>query len=173
MNKKTSASPTAPDAPRILATALVGVVAVVLAGQFFLAKGQGGVTQFAMLGNRADQLELISDPVQRDSYCIPLSAYGRALDRALPGDARIFVAGCVGKTNASPLGYYYFLRNYLFPRDVQISIDGRPVYHETWTEGVSSDSPDELRAKGYDLLINQTVNGPQLIPLTQKGVPQQ
>ena len=59
-----------------------------------------------MLGNE-------SDPIKRDSMCIPLSALGRSVDAQIPTNARVFMTGMLGPENAGKLGYFYFLRNYL------------------------------------------------------------
>jgi len=127
----------------------------------------------ASLDRRIATLQQIADPVERDKLCTPFSAYGRALDRALPPDARIFLSGVLGQANGSRLRIYYFLRNYLFPRTVEISLDGQAIFHESWFEGVPADSPDELRAKGFDLLLNMPAGGDdiQRMPLSPKGAP--
>lgn len=117
-------------------------------------------------------MRAITDPVKRDQYCIPLSAYGRALDRAIAPDARVFMGGMLGETNGGRMGLYYFLRNYLFPRQLAISLDGKAVLTDHGAEGIPCDSPEELRKHGFDLFLNPTPDGMfQLVPLTEKGVP--
>jgi hypothetical protein len=125
----------------------------------------------AALNQRTEALQKIADPIQRDSYCIPLSAYGRSLDRALDKNARVFFSGLVGKTNGGSLGYYYFLKNHLFPRDLEISLDGHAVSTGDYFEGVPCDSPAVLQKNGFVLMIRFGTNGLQLIPLTAKGRP--
>jgi hypothetical protein len=168
---------TAPARPRrewtvILVTLLVGMTAVWLAWpQVFPGPEQANEPTLPNLNQRASALRQITDPVKREY--ISMSAYGRALDRALAPDARVFLSGMIGKDNGPRGGYYFFLRNYLFPRTVEISLDGKTVYHEAWFEGVPCDSPDELRTNGFDLLLLMATNSDQIkiIPLTQKGVP--
>ena len=112
-----------PQWPVIFVTLLIGVTAIWLAWpQVFPGPDQANAMTLPNLDQRASELAQITDLVQRDSYCVPLSAYGRALDRALPPDARVFFSGMVGETNGPKLGYYFFLRNYLFPREVAISL---------------------------------------------------
>ncbi len=172
-------TPTPPVKPRpewtvILVTLLMGVMAIWLAWpQVFPGPDQADQMTLPNLNRRASQLEQITNLVQRDSMCIPLSAYGRALDGALAPDARVFLSGMIGKDNGPRGGYYFFLRNYLFPRTVEISLDGKAVYHEGWFEGVPCDSPAELRTNGFDLLLLMPTNSNniEIIPLTQKGVP--
>jgi hypothetical protein len=153
-------------------TLLVGAVAaglIIAQGNFSQARPE---LSLSMLTKRADLLDQVSDPVKRDSLCIPLSGYGRQLDTHLSPDARVFFSGMVGRTNGGGLGYYFFLRNYLFPREVAISLGTEPVFHDGgWFSGTPCDSPAELATNGFDLLIRFENNGPQLIPLTQKGVP--
>jgi hypothetical protein len=168
--------PAAPSrAPRdlkiIFVTLLTGIVAAgLVAMQFHYAQDPTSQLALVNLDKRADMLQEVTDPVQRDRMCIPLSAYGRALDRALPKDARVFVMGIVGKTNGGSMGYYYFLKNYLFPRDVEISLSD-VFYHEGWVVGVPCNSTEVLKTNGFDLAIRSVNNQMQLIPLTPKGVP--
>ncbi|HEU6449419.1 MAG TPA: hypothetical protein VFV23_13385 [Verrucomicrobiae bacterium] len=127
------------------------------------------------LDKRAEMLAPISDPVQREQYCIGLSAYGRALDRAIPPDAKIFMSGVVGKNGESHLAYYYFLRNYLFPRDLEISL-GKPaaLTSDSWFEGADCNSPEMLKTNGFDLWLKFGPDGNiQIQPLTEKGMPKQ
>jgi hypothetical protein len=160
--------------PVALVTGLVGTLAVWLASpQIFPGPQQANEMTLPNLARRAAQLRQITDPVERDKFCVPLSAYGRALDRALAPDARVFLSGMLGKDNGPKLGYYFFLRNYLFPREVAISLDRKAIFHEGWFEGVPCESPTELQTNGFDLLLLMPTNSNniQIIPLTQKGVP--
>jgi hypothetical protein len=172
-----NASPPPPPRPQwaaISVTGLVGLTAICLAWpQVFPGRAQANEATLRNLSLRASQLRKISDPIERDKFCIPLSAYGRTLDRALAPDARVFLSGMLGKQNGPRGGYYFFLRNYLFPRTVEISLDGKAVYHEGWFEGVPCDSPDVLRTNGFDLLLLMSTNSDniQILPLTDKGVP--
>jgi hypothetical protein len=119
---------------------------------------------------RVALLRQATDPVKRDALCIPMSAYGRKLDRALDPQARVFVSGMLGKTNLSRMGYYCFLRNQLFPREVQISLDGKPVFRGGWYDGIPCDSAEELQARGYDLLMRPGTNDSvELISLSRRG----
>jgi len=118
---------------------------------------------------RADLLSQISDPIQRDQQCINQCATARALDRAIDPQARIFITGMLGTTNNSNLGYYFFLRNYLFPRDIGISLGTNLVYREDGFHGTPCDSSAILKSNGFDLVINY--NNFQMIALTPRGRP--
>lgn len=162
--------------PEITVTVLVGVTAACFAWpQIFPGAAQANEATLPNLTKRADALRQISDPVQREQLCIGLSAYGRALDRALPKDARVFMSGVVGKDNSGHMGFFYFLRNYLFPRDVEISLGTPPTYTTAgWVEGQDCNSPEILKTNGFDLLLQFDKNGNiQILPLTEKGVPKQ
>ena len=116
-------------------------------------------------------LRQVDDPIRRDSFNGGFSAFARQLDQKLPRDARVFLSGMIGKNNEPQIGYYYVLRNYLFPRTVAISLDEKPVFQEGWFEGIPCDSPGELRANGFDLLLMFSTNNTlRVVPLTQKGV---
>jgi len=166
------------DVPNLVATLLIGTAAVCLAWpQVFPGTDRASELTLPNLNQRASGLGRVTDLVQRDSFCVPLSAYGRALDRALAPDARIFFSGMLGEANGPKLGYFFFLRNYLFPRELDISLGDRAIFHMGhyggWFEGTPCDSPAELRTNGYDLLLQMPTNSDhiQIIPLTQKGTP--
>ena len=162
-----------PQWPLTLVTLLIGTTALCLAWtQIFPGSGQDATETLPNLNRRVTMLRQVDDPIRRDSFNGGFSAFARQLDQKLPGDASIFLSGMIGKSNESQVGYYYVLRNYLFPRTVAISLDGKPVLQESWFEGIPCDSPDELRTNGFDLLlIFSTNNTLRVIPLTQKGVP--
>jgi len=154
-------------------TLLVSAVAGgLVAAQFSSAQDPHSQISLSNLNQRASVLEQITNWVQRDELCVPLAAMSRQLDAMLAPDARVFMSGMLGPTNSASAGYYYFLRNYLFPRHVEISLDGKATYTIDGFVGVPCDSPDLLRSNGYDVMI-QFSDGRirQLIPLTPKGVP--
>src|SRR5450759_2579966 len=99
-----------------IVSALVGIVAIALVWpQIFPDLEQANGATLPNLSKRVPMLRQTTDPIQRDSLCVGLSAYGRQLDAHIPKDARIFFSGMIGKDNGSRGGYYFFLRNYLFP----------------------------------------------------------
>jgi len=164
------------NVPELILTLLVGITAVCLAWpQIFPDATQSNEMNLPNLGKRAEMLSHISDPVQREQYCIGLSAYGRALDRAISPDARIFMSDVAGKENSSHIAFYYFLRNYLFPRDLEISLGKSAVLTaDSWFDGVNCDSPEVLKTNGFDLQLKFGPDGNiQIQPLTEKGMPKQ
>src|SRR5262249_44534144 len=106
---------------------MVVALSVVVA-QFSNSEDPANPSPLASMALRLPYLKKTTDPIERDKICIPLSAYGRMLDKAIQPDAKIFMAGMLGKENSGKLGLYYFLRNYLFPRQVEISLDGKAVF---------------------------------------------
>ena len=160
------------DLARLIVTLLVCSVAVILlAHQVYIARDPDDQLSVRMLYDRGNMMRQIPDPVKRDLLCVPLAATSRQLDEVLPKTARIFVTGMIGPTNVSNLGYYYFFRNYLFPRDVEISLDGHAVSGKDGFSGVPCDSPWILQARGFDLMIVVDDNKMQLVPLTTNGIP--
>ncbi len=77
------------------------------------------------MNHRADLLAKISDPVLKDKGTISFAGDALQLDLTLGRDARVFVRGALGTNNSHGEMVYSILRNYLFPRDVDISLDGQ------------------------------------------------
>jgi hypothetical protein len=158
--------------PGVVVILLIGAVAFgLVVAQFSWADDPASQLSLANLDKRASQMESITNWIERDSRCIGLSAMGRQLDAALAPDARVFVSGMLGPTNNPKAGYYYFLKDYLFPRDVEVSLDGKSTCGKDGLYGVPCDSPGILRSNGFDVLLDFNDNRPNLIPLTPKGVP--
>lgn len=138
-------------------TLLVGAVACgLVAAQFSCAQDPNSPQSQISLSNldqRVPILEQTTNWIQRDEMCVGLSALGRKLDAALAPDARVFMTGMLGPTNSGSLGYYYFLRNYLFPRHLEISLDGKATNTMDGFIGVPCDSPAILKSNGYDVVI--------------------
>jgi hypothetical protein len=159
----------------LLVTIVIGIVAAYLVWPQVFSAGQAENTlTLAKLDQRAAMLRKISDPIQRDAACIGLSAFGRQLDQHIPKDARVFLSGMLGKENGSRLGWYFFLRNYLFPRELEISVDRKTVPTFVGFEGIEATSADHLRTNGFDLWLKMgTDNNISFQPLTEKGIPKQ
>ena len=138
-----------------LVTVLVSAVAFGLVAAQFSSSAQDPQNQNSLynLDQRVPMLEQTTDWIKRDQMCVGLSALGRQLDAQIAPDAKVFMTGMLGPTNAPSLGYYYFLRNYLFPRHVQISLDGNAINTRHGFTGVPCDSPDILKSNGYDVVI--------------------
>ena len=157
----------------ILVTVLVSVTAIGLViAQFQYANDRGSQLSLSNLDERVPMLEQTTNWIQRDQLCVGLSAYGRALDAALPTNARVFLTSMLGPTNQPSLGYYYFLRNYLYPRDLEIYL-GNGTFTREGFFGQMADSAEMLKTNGFDLVIVFENNQMQLVPLTTNGVPKQ
>lgn len=106
-----------------------------------------------------------SDPKYREFF--PAVAFYRKLDGQLAPDARIFFSGMIERPK---LYQYFFANTYLFPREVQISLDRKPIYRNETFDGVDSDSPDEVRKHGFDVMLKVEKDGNvSVTPLTPKG----
>ena len=140
------------------AAALVALAAIHHA--FFADPQQTGQGMFSQFQQRATMLGNETDPIKRDSLCIPLSAFGRSVDAQIPTNARVFMAGMLGPEHAGGLGYYYFLTDYLFPREVAVSLGQPPLYNLAGVvQGRNPASLDELKQAGYDLVIQLGSDG--------------
>ncbi len=148
-----------------------------VAAQFSYAQDpQGPQSQISLssLSQRATFLGQITNLIERDQYCVPLSSLGRKLDAAFAPDAKVFMTGMLGPTNNGATGYYYYFRNYLFPRHLQISLDGKATYGEDGFSGIPCDSPDILKSNGYDaVILFQDGNIQNVIALTPKAARKQ
>jgi hypothetical protein len=158
----------------LAATLLVGCAAFwMVASQYTFAQIPADVNVSVInLNARVLLLEDITNWCDRDAYCIPLAADARMVDTTLDPHARVFVSGMLGPTNAPKLGFYYFLRNYLFPREVAISLDGKAVPESYGFSGVPCDSKSVLKTNDFDLLVEVINNELKLTPLTKRGMPQ-
>ena len=152
------------------------LVAVALIYKTFIPEKTeyGEQSQFSQLVNRADALGRETDPIRRDAMCIPLSSFSRSIDAQIPTNARIFLFDMLGPDNASNVGYYYFLKNYLYPRELAISFGKPATYGIGGMRGINPTSLEQLEKAGYDLVLKQTPkNGWQsqvLKPLANRGV---
>jgi hypothetical protein len=158
-----------PETPLRVLTLAMGALALTLVWARLGNRGSGSAPTLRELDRRVATLRAAVDPIAREALCNRLSAYGRHLDRTLPAHARVFLAGMLGEENGSRLGIYYFLRNYLFPRDVAISRDGKAIFHEGWFEGLPADEPGELRAAGFDVLVEIGPSGAARVTRLEPG----
>lgn len=160
------------DTPRLIITTLTLLVAAgLVAAQFSYANDPTSQISLSNLNQRVQVLGTITDPVQRDRYGIGLAYSARQINAVLSPDARVFLTDMTGETNASHLGFYFFLRNYLFPRDVEISLTNGHWGKAGGYVAPSYDSPEVLKSNGFDLMIRFDNNQLQFVPLTTNGVP--
>ena len=129
-----------------------------------------GKLSICKLNRRIRALESCQDLSERDMLCLPLSATARALDRKLNPTACIFVDGALGNDEPDSRTFYFFLQNYLFPRDVEISVDGKAYVSGFEFKGMPFRSLDQLETNGFDALVRQESNGTiDVTPLSAKG----
>jgi hypothetical protein len=143
-----------------VAAAVVLVALAAIHGAFLADPQKTGEGMFSQFQQRATMLASETDPIKRDSVCIPLSAFGRSVDAQIPTNARVFMGGMLGPENSGGLGYYFFLTDYLFPREVAISLGQPTTYDLAGTaQGRNPASLDELKQAGYDLELHLTPDG--------------
>ena len=102
---------------------------------------------------RATALGRMANPIERDRYCIPLSAMGRMLNQQIPADAKLFVTGILGHERQGNGGFYYSLQNYLYPRVLEMSVAGSGRFEMTGFGGVAPTSDVQLASMGYSVDI--------------------
>jgi hypothetical protein len=159
------------DWPAVVVTLLVGAAAFgLIAAQFSWAHNPTNQYSLANLDARVPLLESTTNWVQREQYCVPFAHFARDLDSRLRPNARVFITGIVGSTNMSHAGFYFYLKNYLFPRDVEISLDGKSIIGNDRFYGVPCSSTNVLKANGFDMMIKFSNSMQQVITLTSNGV---
>jgi hypothetical protein len=111
--------------------------------------------------------EILLDPRAADLLTGPYIF--REMDRELPPDAKIFFCGMIG-TNKT-LYPYFFARTFLFPHEIEISVDHKADYQVDGFRGIDSFSSEQLLTNGYDLMMKfKTEDGSILThTLTAKG----
>ena len=183
--------------PMILVTVLVGIFAIVLTYVALLPPAPQADNRLHLLSKGFPVLLKTTNSMERETldfilnsgnditdpriapYAqrpMGLTALSRAYAQMLPENARIFLSGMVGKENTSRGGYYFFLRNYLFPRELEISL-GKPATYVSddtaWMDGIDCTDPEVLRTNGFDLFLRfSSDNNITPIPLTAKGAGQ-
>lgn len=121
----------------------------------------------ALEGRRA---MILAKPETRD-FLVGAAPF-RDIGQHLAPDTKIFFTGVIGTNNS--LYSYFFARTFLFPHDIEISLDHKAEYLADGFRGVDCSSPDQLRTNGYDLMMRFEKDGSYfMLPLTQKGVPTQ
>ena len=142
---------------------MLAVATLLAAGVAFILTPQQ-LRYFLACEQRRDLL--LRKPETRDS--LGSVAFYRKLDQQLPPDARIFFSGMVGTNNR--LFPYYYARTFLFPREVEISLDHQADFQVEGFEGMDCASPEQLRTNGYDLMLRVgTDHNVATFPLTEKG----
>jgi hypothetical protein len=125
----------------------------------------------ASKGQRAHLFRLRPNPIDREMSCLPMAAFARSLDERIKPEARIFVSGVLGTNDLRRTALYCVLRNYLFPREMEISLDGRPVQVGSGYDGVPYKTRGGLRTNGFDIIVEiNPDNTVTLFPLTRKGL---
>jgi hypothetical protein len=125
---------------------------MVTACQFFVVRSDG--LALPQLFERQAVLATITNDVARDGACIPLSGFCRNLSRALPEDARLYLPDMLGAENYGKMGYYYFTRYYMYPREVAIALDGTARQTPEGFTGVPAVSDREIKSSGFHVIVD-------------------
>ena len=125
-----------------------------IVGSHSRSLGMASVAGSFLKGNDLARLSFIGD---RDGRMTFAAGTDRHLDLTLPENARVFMTGMTGTTNGANGGYYFYLTYYLFPRDVEVTLD-QPRFTAGSIQGRSTDSDPELLANGFDVRVDRMGN---------------
>jgi hypothetical protein len=146
---------------------MLAVTILLAAGAVFMLMPPQLRFFLALERHRAD---ILAKPETRDF--LNSAPFFRDLDQRLAPDAKIFFSGVIGTNDH--LYAYFFARTFLFPHEIEISLDHKADYQVDGFRGVDCSSPEQLRTNGYDLMMRFEKDGSIfMLPLTQKGVPKQ
>jgi len=103
------------------------------------------IIKSVMRGEKMANTSAIED---REGETFDASQCDRHLDLMLPLDARVFLMEMIGTTNRGKLGYYYYLTYYLFPREIDVSVNPTCITKDGFS-GQTIDSDQEIFSRGY------------------------
>jgi len=133
---------------------VIGFTIWAMAAQWWDGQGKyDGIASVPAIAHRAWGISEVTNIVDRD-FLFHGAGSNRYLELTLPPNFRIFMTGIVGPTNAIHAGNYYFLSYYVFPRTVDVNLDGPVRFTPQGFEGRTSNDRSELLAHGYDLWVD-------------------
>jgi hypothetical protein len=139
----------------LVAASLVAFASLVIAWQIRHYNDlQNAYSSLSLAILRGEQLAAISDISKRDGQFNPANGRGRHLDLVLPKDVRIFMTDMTGPTNYNKIGYYFWMTYYLFPREIETSLDHITRETKDGFPGRTSESDQEIRSNGFDVRID-------------------
>jgi len=105
---------------------------------------------------RGEKLANISNIVDRSRENTQASGTYWYYDLVLPKNARVFLTDMTGPTNHYKLGYYYWVTYYLFPREIETSLDHITRLTNDGFLGKTSESDQEILSNGFDVRMDIT-----------------
>jgi len=160
----TDSTPRPPEKPRSQWPMWVATGLIAAAVAFILTPQQLRLYQLLDFRRKT----ILAKPETRDF--LTGAAPFREIGPHLAPDAKIFFTGVVGTNNS--LYPYFFARTFLFPHDIEISLDHKADYQVYGFRGIDCSSPEQLKTNGYDLMMRFEKDGSYfMLPLTEKGVP--
>ncbi|MGO8838074.1 MAG: hypothetical protein ACLQAH_06120 [Limisphaerales bacterium] len=133
---------------------LVAFTGLVIAWQFLHRsekRGNVALSAFAQSALRSEQMAKVTDILRRETS--QASALDRRIDLMLPDNARLFMIDMTGPTNYFRVGYYYYLTYYLFPREIDVSVDQPTRITKDGFPGQTIESDEEVFSRGYTLKV--------------------
>jgi hypothetical protein len=165
---------------KLVAAALVAFAVLVITWQFRHYDGHGDepygpYESLAQSFLRGKQLAGISNIVDRSEVGSTNTASGafQYADLVMPENVRVFMTDMTGPTNYNKIGYYFYSAYYLFPREVEVSVDQPTRMAYNGFLGRTSDSNEEMLAHGFDVRFDITpdaqLSAKRLRPLSMKS----
>jgi len=144
----------------LVGASLVAFAILVIAWQFVhyddTGNPFGSVAQSFLRGK---QLAAIPDIVNRDSQITTASGINRKYDLIFPKDVRVFMTEMCGPTNYNKIGQYYWTTYYLFPREIETSLDHTTRFTKDGFLGRTSGSDQEILTNGFDIRKDMKPDG--------------
>jgi hypothetical protein len=139
-----------------VSVALVVNIGLVMAWQFLhRADKKGTVVLSAIVQSclRGEKLANIHSIADRDREVSEASASDRYIDLMLPEDTRVFMTGMTGPTNHDKIGCYSYMIYYVFPRQIDVSVEQPTRITKDGFSGRTIESDQEIFARGYGMRV--------------------
>ena len=127
--------------------------------QFFDEDSQFyGVTSLSQFALKTHQIAGSTNIVEFDQKSNPFDGACRRLDIALPPGARIYMDDMLGPTNLNRTLMYASVAYYLFPRDIETSLDQPALITREGYAGRAAEYTQELVTNGFDVELSARSN---------------
>lgn len=90
---------------------------------------------------------------------IPLMDYASRVSAVVPPDGKLYMPGMCGSNNVNKAGYLYFLQYKMYPRPVDIALDGSVSQDLAGFHGTQPRSDTDLLQRGYSATLSVGQDG--------------
>lgn len=113
-----------------------------------------GVLSLSQFALKTHQLAGITNIVDFDVRSNPFDGACRRLDLGLPPEARVYMGDMLGATNLNRTLMYAAVAYYLFPRDIETSLDRPALITRDGYVGRAAEYTEELVTNGFDVELS-------------------